>query len=182
MPGAKDTNKEPENHLDEQEAKWFAVYTRYKREKLARKELGGKGVEVYVPIQKLTRVYVRKRKVVEMPLISCYIFVKITKKEYLTVLQNDQVVNFVKIAKNLISIPEREIGLLKQVTGEGIPVSAEPARMYQGDKVEIIAGKLTGLKGTLVEEHGNKEVLLDLETMGYTLRMTVDVNLLRKIK
>ena len=172
----------PENHLDAEVAKWFAVYTKYKREKVIRKDLERQGIEAYLPIQKITRIYASKRKTVELPLISCYIFVKITKQEYLRVLQTDSVVNFVRIAKNLISIPEREMEIMRQIVGEGIPVTAEPSsRLNKGDQVEIVGGNLTGLTGILVDNHGEKEVIIDLESMGYSLRMTLDTKFLRKV-
>jgi len=171
----------PENHLDAEIPKWFAVYTKYKREKVIKKELDRQDVTAYLPIQKITRIYASKRKVVELPLISCYIFVKITKSEYLRVLQAEGVVNFVRIAKNLISIPEREIEIMKQIVGEGIPVTAEPSRLQKGDLVEIVGGNLTGLKGTLVDNHGEKEVIINLESMGYSLRMTLDSKYLQKV-
>ncbi|MEM1122449.1 MAG: UpxY family transcription antiterminator [Bacteroidota bacterium] len=170
-----------ENHLDADEAKWFAVYTKYKREKVIKKEFDRQGIESYLPIQKITRVYASKRKVVELPLISCYIFVKITKSDYLRVLQTDNVVMFVRIAKNLISIPEKEMTIMRQVVGEGIPVTAERSSLQKGDSVEIIGGNLTGLFGKLVDNHGEKEVVIDLESMGYSLRMTLDAKYLRKL-
>ncbi len=176
-----ETLKKAINHLDENVAKWFAVYTKYKREKVIKKELEHKGIIVYLPIQKLIRVYASKRKKVEIPLISCYLFVKITKSEYLPVLQTDNVVKFVRIAKNLISIPEREIEIMKRVVGEGIPVTAEPSSFHEGDEVEIMGGNLTGLRGILVEKHGEKEMVIDLETMGYSLRMTLDARLLKRV-
>jgi len=171
----------PENHLDAEIPKWFAVYTKYKREKVIQKELDRQDITAYLPIQKITRVYASKRKVVQLPLISCYIFVKITKQEYIKVLQAEGVVNFVKIAKNLISIPEREIEIMKQIVGEGIPVTAEPTRLQKGDAVEIIGGNLTGMQGTLVDNHGDKEVIINLESMGYSLRMTLDSKYLQKV-
>lgn len=176
------TAETPENHLHAEDAKWFAVYTKYKREKVILKDLNRQGIEAYLPIQKLTRIYASKKKKVEMPLISCYIFVKITKTEYLPVLQTEGVVNFVRIAKNLISIPEREIEIMRQIVGEGIPITAEPSSAFnRGDKVSIVGGNLTGLTGTLVDNHGSKEVIIDLETMGYSLRMTLEAKYLQKI-
>lgn len=171
----------PENHLDKTVAKWFAVYTKYKREKLIKKELDRQGIHVYLPIQKITRVYASKKKQVELPLISCYIFVKITQSEYIKVLQTENVVTFVRIAKNLISIPEHEMEIMRQVVGEGIPVTAEPTSLHKGDLVEIIGGNLTGVKGVLVDNHGDKQVIIDLESMGYSLRMTLDAKYLRKV-
>ena len=52
----------PENHLDTTEAKWFAVYTKYKREKVILKDLHRQGIQAYLPIQKLVRVYASKKK------------------------------------------------------------------------------------------------------------------------
>lgn len=172
-----------ENHLDEQEARWFAVYTRYKREKQVLKRLQEKGIETYLPLQRVKRYYTRKVKQVELPLISCYLFTKITKPEYIPVLDTPDVVKFVRFSKNLISIPEREIKLIQRVVGEDIELEIEPTRqMRKGDEVEIIGGRLTGLKGTLVSLEGKKHFVIELENLGYAMRMQVDPQYIRKIR
>ena len=176
-----DYTKEPEVHLHATEPRWFAIYTKYKREKLIHKELQRKGIESYLPIQTVIRHYTRKRKKVELPLISCYLFVKITKPEYVPVLETDDVVKFVRFSKNLLAIPEREIDLLKIIVGEGLPIVAEKKSLRKGDMVEVIGGNLTGLQGILVEEHGEKEMVIDLDSMGYSLRMQIDTKLLKKV-
>lgn len=167
-----------ENHLDEHEAKWFAIYTRYKREKLVAKQLAQKGIEVYLPLQKFTRRYVRKVKHVEIPLINCYLFIKIVKKDYVPVLETPDVVKFIRFSKNLIAIPEREIKIIQRVVGESIEVEMLPAEYLPGDDVEIIAGQLTGLKGKLIRKDGEKNFLIELESLGYQMRMQVDPALL----
>ncbi|MEZ5039016.1 MAG: UpxY family transcription antiterminator [Saprospiraceae bacterium] len=172
-----------ENHLHEREARWFAVYTRYKREKQVVKRLEEKGITTYLPLQRVKRYYTRKVKQVELPLISCYLFTKITKPEYIPVLDTPDVVKFVRFSKNLISIPEREIQLIQRVVGEEIEVEMEPStHMRAGDEVEIIGGQLTGLKGKLVSQEGKKNFLIELESLGYAMRMQVDPQYLRKIK
>ncbi|MFT6743186.1 MAG: transcriptional antiterminator RfaH [Paraglaciecola sp.] len=170
-----------ENHLHDTEPRWFAVYTNYKREKLVEKMLKQKQIDCYLPIQKVTRKYVRKVRTLELPLISCYIFVKIIKKEYVPVLETEYVLKFTKIAQNLLSIPEAEMETMKRVVGEGVDVSIEPTAMQNGDEVEIISGNLTGLKGKLISIEGKKEVVVELEQMGYSLRMNVDASLLRSL-
>ncbi|MCB0517444.1 MAG: UpxY family transcription antiterminator [Lewinellaceae bacterium] len=171
-----------ENHLDEVVPKWFAVYTRYKSEKVVQNLLGKKEIENYLPLQRITRRYTRKIKTHNIPLISCYIFVKITKGEYVKVLETENVVNFLKFSKNLLSIPEEEIEILKRVVGDGeFEIEAEPGVFHEGDEVEIIGGKLTGIKGRLVEKQGKKQMVIELENVGYSLRMNVDISLLRKI-
>ena len=164
-----------ENHLHESEARWFAVYTRYKREKQVAKHLQQKGIEHYLPLQRLTRRYDRKVKQVELPLINCYIFVRIVKSEYVPVLETQDVLQFVKFSRNLISIPPAEIDLLRRVVGELEEFEVNPAAYHPGDQVEVIGGQLTGLKGTLIEKRGQHRLIVALETLGYELNMEVRV-------
>jgi transcription antitermination factor NusG len=171
-----------ENHLDTNEARWFAVYTSYKREKIVHAMLNQKGIHSYLPLQKVTRRYTRKIKTLELPLISCYLFVKITKSEYVPVLETDHVLKFIRFSKNLIAIPEEEINTLKKVVGEGIEIEVEPLSYKKGDEVEIIAGNLTGMRGKLVSVEGKKRVLIDLEHLGYSLRIAIDSKLLKKLQ
>ena len=170
-----------ENHLHVSEPKWFAVYCRSKSEKVVQRLLTNKKIECYLPLQKVTKRYTRKIKTYEVPLITCYIFVKIVKDEYIPVLETENVVRFIRLSKNLISIPDEEIQLLQRIVGEGEEITAEPGTFNRGDRVEVIGGKLTGIKGKLVEQAGKKQMVVELENVGYSLRMNIDVSLLRKV-
>ena len=181
MRGTESTNKEQAvNQLHETEKRWFAVYTRFRREKLVVRRLEERGIEMYVPLQRLVRRYTRKVKLVELPLISCYVFAHIIRKEYVPVLEDPDVVQFVRFNKNLIAIPESEIDILRRVVGEDLSVEAEPLdnRGEVGDEVELIGGQLTGLRGILVEREGNKRVVIELNNLGYALRMEVPPEML----
>ena len=178
-------NKEKivENHLHPSEARWFAVYTQYKKEKYVVKELQQKGVNAYVPLQKLVRQYASRKKRVELPLITCYIFVKITTKEYIKVLKQDYVVKFVKFSNNLLCIPEREIETIKRVVGEGFEVTAQ-SRSKQwnvGDEVEVVMGGMTGMRGQLKQVKGKNILTIELETLQHTLEIDIPVNFIQKI-
>lgn len=175
------TTTPAEIHLHPTEPKWFAVYTRSKSEKVVHRLLGQKNIECYLPLQKVTRRYVRKIKSYEIPLISCYIFVRIVKDQYVPVLETENVVKFIRFNKNLIAIPQEEMDLLKLVVGEGENVEAQMGMIEEGDRVEVIGGKLTGIKGKLVEKQGKKHMVVELESVGYSLKMTIDINLLRKV-
>jgi len=170
-----------ENHLSTTEARWFAIYTGFRKEKYVQQELRKKGVETYVPIMTHTRQYVRKVKTVELPLISCYVFVKITKLKYVPVLETEYVHSFVKFSKNLISIPEREMELMRLIVGEKLAIKAEPMRWERGERVQVMGGTLTGLQGKLVRRNNKKEFVIELENVGYALQLSVPPHLLRKI-
>ncbi|HHS95668.1 MAG TPA: UpxY family transcription antiterminator [Phaeodactylibacter sp.] len=171
-----------ENHLDEYQPRWFAIYTAYKREKLVLKMLQAKGIHAYLPLQKVVRRYVRKVKKLEIPLINCYLFVKITKAEYIRVLETEQVLKFIRFSNNLLSIPEEEIQLMKRIIGEALDYCIEPATFVEGEEVEVIGGALTGLEGKLISIKGNHSLLIELTNIGYQFRMDIPPSLLRRKK
>ena len=167
------------NHLDEQ-LRWFAFYTRYKREKYICNLLVKSGIICYVPLIKRIRQYNSKVRQVELPLINCYVFAKIRKVNSVTVLSTPGVVNFVKFSSEIISIPEQEIELLRRVVGDVQDVDVVLNSFETGDEVEIIAGNLTGVKGILISGKNKNNFLIELERMGYSLRIEVDPSHLRK--
>jgi len=154
--------------------KWYAVYTQYKREKLVQRLLSEKGVQCYLPLNTFERVYTRKVKRVTLPLISCYIFVKILRSETTSVMDTEYVVRFIRFNRQMHPIPEREIDILKAITGENIQVEAVQLQPEVGDEVEIRYGRLLGLKGKLVDNHNGRYVVIELEQMGFSMRMQID--------
>lgn len=168
------------SQLDRSEAKWFAVYTRYKSEKFVLDKLNKKGITAYVPLLHFTRKYIRKVKQVELPLINCYVFVKITTEEYVKVLQTEHVIGFLKLSNVLQAIPQREIDILKWVVGEKTEVNiVEGNKMIKGKTVEVVAGKLTGLKGVILNRKNKKFLRVALNTIGFTLEVDISQELLQ---
>ena len=173
---------QPINQLDTEVSKWFAVYTHYKREKLVKKMLDQKGIECYLPIRKEVRNWSKKRRTMELPLISCYIFVKITKAEYVPVLETEYVLNFVKFAKDLIAIPENEIQLVRSILQDQADFEIVPTDKFEkGDKIVIVGGSLAGTKGQLIDFDGKKRVLVTLDYIQHTFRLSVEKHLIQKI-
>jgi len=98
------------------------------------------------------------------------------------VLETENVVKFVQFSKNLISIPEKEIEIMKRVVGEGISLETKELSYFEGDKVEIASGNLVGLRGTLIEKQGNNNFVIELNNIGYAFQMHIEPSLLIKIE
>ncbi|MBX2814542.1 MAG: UpxY family transcription antiterminator [Saprospiraceae bacterium] len=172
------THQDIENHLHATEARWFAVYTKFKSEKFVCAQLQRKGIECYVPINRLVREYTRKRKVVELPLIHCYVFVRIVKEQYVSVLETSHVFKFIRFSRNLISIPNQEIDLLRRICQEQMDLHTAPLEFSAGRLVEVIGGNLTGVRGKLIE-HNGRNFVVELDHVGIGLHMEIDRQLLR---
>lgn len=167
------------NHLHESEPRWFAVHTRSKSEKLVQRQLTKKGIHAYVPVQRLMRRYTRSSRMVEKPLINCYVFVQIVKQQYVPVLETENVSGFIRFNKDLVAIPESEINLLRRITLEdGLDIEAVPGVLSEGDPVEINAGNLTGLKGRIIKKEGKQRFQVELEQLGYSLLITIGADFL----
>lgn len=171
-----------QNDLSTTTPKWFAVLTRVKAEKAVTQHLIADGINSYVPLQKVTRVYTRKKRTSLIPLIYRYIFVHIKKQEYARVLEKPNVEGFVHFNKHLIAIPDQEIEWLQRVTGENLDISLESRPYTPGDSVEVVMGNLTGLKGKLIKSLGKNELLIELDHIGLGLRIQVDPAHLRSLK
>ncbi len=163
-----------QNDLSATESKWFAVLTRVKAEKMVACLLADRKISVYLPLQKITKVYTRKKRTSLIPLMYRYVFVHITQPQYVQVLETPHVEGFIRFNKNLLSIPDFEIEWLQRVTGEQADIALEHRPFSAGDKVRVVYGNLTGLVGKLIKSLGKNELLVELEHIGIGLRIQID--------
>ncbi len=140
---------------------WYVIYTRSRAEKRVRDELTEKNIESFLPLQKQLRQWKDRKKWVEIPLISGYCFVRISKKEYEKVLQTNNVVHFVKFEGKAAVIPDSQIDYLRQMLSQyDFEVNVSVENFRPGKKVEVIAGPMIGLRGELVESRGKNKFIL----------------------
>ena len=145
---------------------WYVIYTRSRAEKKAEAELQARGIECFLPLQKKLRQWKDRKKWVEMPLISGYCFVHISRKEYDIVLQTNHVVCYVTFEGRAAVVPEQQITFLKQMLKQyDFDVNVSHETFKPGKKVEIIKGSLLGLKGELIESRGKHKFLLRIDEM-----------------
>ncbi len=162
------------------EKRWYAVYTKYKSEKLVAEHLQAKNIEAFTPLLKKVKRYQKKTKTHFYPLINNYTFVKINEKERKKVLETKNVLGFLKIGSDLPHIPKEEINTLKRVVGENLEIDLFNSPDKIGEEVEIIQGALTGMKGQLVSVFNKSEFIIQLKQLGVHLKIGVHPRYLRK--
>ncbi|MCF8360035.1 MAG: UpxY family transcription antiterminator [Prolixibacteraceae bacterium] len=165
------------------EKTWYAVYTKSRAEKKVLLELEYQGIEAYLPLQRKLRQWSDRRKWVETPLISGYIFVHITRREYEAVLKTQGVVTYVKFEGQAAKIPEEQIDWIKRMLRQKeIPVELHHKLFKVGDIIEIQAGPMIGIKGTLISIKNKKRVAIQLEQLNLSLIVDIPVNEISKIE
>lgn len=149
---------------------WHAIYVHSRAEKKVHGALAKKGIESFLPLQRILRQWSDRKKWVEMPLISGYVFVRITRAEYDTVLQIDNVMQYVRFEGKAAIIRDQDIDLLKRMIGQSeTEVEITMEELQPGMQVEIITGPMMGLKGELVSYRGKNKVALRILPLGFSV-------------
>lgn len=162
---------------------WHAVYVKSRAEKKAQQDLQAQGIETFLPVQRKLRQWSDRKKWVEMPLISGYLFVKICRKEYDQVLQSNNVVTYVRFEGKAAIVPDDQIEYLKlMLNQQDSEVEVTREKLKSGQMVEVVAGPFIGLKGKLQKIKGKSKVAIELEQLGYSAMVEIEVQNIISIK
>lgn len=149
---------------------WYAIRVKSRSEKKVLFELTELEIEAYLPMQRKLRQWSDRKKWVETPLISGYVFVYISRKEYETVLRIYNVVSYIYFEGKAAIIRDEDINLLKRMLGQAeVDIEITADQFKPGQMVEIIAGPLMGVIGELIDFKGKDKVALRIPPLGYTV-------------
>jgi transcription antitermination factor NusG len=161
---------------------WYAAYTSAKAEKKVARELTRLGIDHYLPLVSTIRQWSDRKKKVEIPLISSYIFVHITPKEHLPVLQVSGVANIVHFCGKPVPIPDWQIENLKIVLGSAVKVTREIRQFEKGEEVRIMRGSLVGLRGKILHIKGKHKLVMSIDALEYNLTIDIDPLFVEPVK
>jgi transcription antitermination factor NusG len=163
------------------EEKWYAVYTRPRAEKLVYNRLVESGVETYLPLQKTFRKWSDRKKLVEKPLLSSYIFVKTNSKYFPVVYKTNGVVKFVSFEGQPVSIPQRQIDVLRLLIDSNAEIEISSEKFEKGDSVEVVSGALAGLTGELIKIGTHNRFVVRIDRLDQNLILKIPRTFLKKI-
>ncbi|MCU0458690.1 MAG: UpxY family transcription antiterminator [Bacteroidales bacterium] len=168
--------------LKKPEKAWYAVYTNSRAEKRVSDRINELDIETFLPLQKTLRQWSDRKKVIEKPLISSYVFVKIIPREYFEVRKIDGVVKFIMIQGKPVPIPEAQINNLRILCGSDAEVEVSADVYEKGDMVEVMVGSLTGLRGELIRVGRKHKVVIRIIQPGMNLTVDIKTNAIRKLE
>ncbi|MCW3807457.1 UpxY family transcription antiterminator [Plebeiibacterium marinum] len=153
---------------------WYALYTKSRAEKKVAEELNKLGIINYLPIKRELRQWSDRKKWVEVPAISSYIFIKIPKERYNDVFQVNGIVAYVSYKGKAVNIPEYEIEAMRRTIENKIAFDVEARNIKKGEEITVTSGPLKGIKGTVETIQGTKKLYLNISNIGYTLVVNLE--------
>jgi transcription termination/antitermination protein NusG len=170
--------------MAEQTKIWHALYVASRQEKKVFERLQQNNIETYLPIIKTMRQWSDRKKMVELPLLNGYIFVRTNAIENDKVVQTLGVVNFVRAEGKIAIVRDIEIERLKQLIELGYQMEANGIQhnYKEGDKVKITSGALKNIEGFVVENKEGRHIDVLLESIGQSIRVKLPEEILIPVK
>ena len=154
---------------------WYAVQTRARHEKRIGDELERKSILAFVPTRREAHRWTDRTKMVDVPIFSCYIFVKIpaAPATRLEVLKTPGVFRFVTVNGLPAPIPNEQIESLQTVIASKLPLS--PCGFLRiGQRVRIRGGSLDGVEGRLMGVKGDHKLVISINLIQQSVAVTID--------
>jgi len=157
---------------------WYAVHTRSRHEKKVDAELRGKGVESFLPLYETLSRRRDRKKLIELPLFSGYLFVHIVpeRDRILDVLKVKGVVRIIgKTATELYPIPEGQIDGVRRFVESDVLISGHPY-IKEGSRVRVKCGPLAGVEGILQEKRGKHRLIIAVDMLQQAVSTEISVD------
>jgi transcription antitermination factor NusG len=154
---------------------WYAVHTRAQHEKAVAHRLRERGVTTFLPTFTEVHRWNDRRKIIELPLFMCYLFVKLMPRneERQRVLRTDSVLGFVGAQGVGTPIPNDQIDAVRILVEEKLPCCSHPF-LKTGQRVRIRGGALEGLEGIFLSRHGERRLIISVDAMQRSLAIQVE--------
>ena len=141
-----------------EDRRWWAVYTRSRREKDLIRRLLPHGVGFYLPLVPTRRKSsVGRIRVSHLPLFSNYVFLCGAADDRRRALETNCVSRILDVTE-----PQRlvtDLRRLRDLIQTGRPVTLEQS-LQPGDRVRVRSGPLRGREGMLVERRGERRLVV----------------------
>ena len=158
-----------------EESSWYAVHTKPRHEKRVAAQFEEKRVCTFLPLLRRIHRWSDRRVKVEVPMFSCYAFVRIvhTVEERLKVLRTPGVLGFVGCERQGTPIPDEQIESLRTAINQNIPCFPHPF-ISSGSRVRIRGGSLDGMEGILVSQAGEMSLVVSVELLRRSISIRVE--------
>jgi transcriptional antiterminator NusG len=154
---------------------WYALHTRPRHERVVVRNLTDRGVQTFLPTVTEVHRWSDRKKSVQLPLFSCYVFAKFNdqRTERLNVLRVSGVLGLVGSHGEGTPIPDVQIDAIRTLVDRELPFSPCPF-LKIGQRVRIRGGALEGLEGVFVARNGSHTLVISIDAIERSLAVRLE--------
>ena len=165
----------PSPWLAQEQLRWYALHTRARHEKAIERRLREQGMETFVPTTIQVHRWSDRKKKVEVPLFSCYVFIRsaLSAEDRTRVYQVESVHGFVGTRGSSLPIPDDQIESIQKVLTQTAPWRSYPF-LKVGQRVRVRGGAMDGVEGVFLSENGDRSLIISIEAIQRSMAVRID--------
>lgn len=138
--------------------------------------LATRGVEFYLPIRREVRKWSDRRKIVEVPVVPRFVFIRCEESDRVGILSGEpRIWRFLPFDGKAAVVRDEEMEAFRRMVEQGgKSVGFTDRPLAPGDRIRVASGPLTGLECELVSVDGNRCLAVRLGLLGAA---TMDLDL-----
>jgi len=161
--------------IGSEDLRWYALHTRARHERVVEHRLREQGMETFLPVVQEVHRWSDRKKKVEVPLFSCYVFVRcaLTPDDRTQVYRVDSVLGFVGSRGIGMPIPDEQIDGVRAVLSQTAPWRSHPF-LKVGQRVRVRGGAMDGVEGVFLSENGDHSLIISVDVIQRSLAVRID--------
>lgn len=170
--GSSSSNPTPVEACDD--GHWYAVQTRARHEKAVEERLLEQGIATFLPLVTEVHRWSDRRKTVQLPLFSCYLFAKLAAhNEHRQRVCRTLGVFGIVGSHGGSAIPEGQIDAVRALLEQQLPWSAHPF-LKIGQRVRVRGGSMDGVEGVLLSRNGDRTLVISVDAIQRSLAVRIE--------
>ena len=159
--------------------KWYVIVSKAIHYKKSATILERFAVPYYLPVQRQLRYWSDRKKWVNVPILSPYLFLFTTEQQRKVIFPSGNHFRFLTCEWKAVTVKEEEIEKIKLLCSHTADMKIEQHPLKKGELVEIIKGPLAGMNGYAVRENGKHRFLIQILSLGQFANVDVDSSWLK---
>ena len=162
---------------DSELKRWFVLQTKPRKEKIVLQQIEQKKIEVYSPFIEKIRIWSDRKKKIQVPLFSGYVFIHGDESERIKAITDTiGAMKYIYFQKRPAVVSDMEIEIIKQALLSPEKISIEEKRIKKGDLIVVSHGLFKGMKGFVNEFRGKYKLTVNLEELSYSFNIILNSN------
>jgi transcription antitermination factor NusG len=155
--------------------RWYALHTRARHERVAEHRLREYGMETYLPTLQEVHCWSDRKRRVEVPLFSCYLFVRCapSQQDRTSIYRINSVLGFVGGGGAGTPIPNEQIDSVRALLSQTAPWRSHPF-LKIGQRVRVRGGSLDGVEGIFLAENGDQNLIISVDVLQRSLAVRIE--------
>ena len=177
-PGAQLSNPHDGTGSGRLASRWHVLQTRPRHEKAVAELMQSSGAEPFLPVIRRVMHYAHRRRTVEVPLFSNYVFVWGTLETAYRAITSRHAVRTVAVNDQRTFSHELD-QIRRAINGEA---ACSPYRyLRRGVRVRVASGPLKDVEGLVEDDVRHGRLVLQIQTLGRAASLEIDACLLRRV-